>query len=94
MTPKVSLALPVYNGANYLAEALQSILGQDFRDFELIITDNASEDRTAEICGRFAEADARIRYVRNARNLGAAENYNRGFSLASGTYFKWCGFPG
>ena len=50
--PKLSIGLPVYNGENFLAQAVDSILAQDFRDFELIISDNASTDRTAEICRR------------------------------------------
>jgi glycosyltransferase involved in cell wall biosynthesis len=89
-SPRVSLGLPVYNGENFIAEAIQSILDQDFPDFELIITDNASTDRTAEICQAFASGDARIRYFRNERNLGAGANFNRAFALSCGTYFKWC----
>ena len=88
--PLVSLALPVHNGENYLAEAIRSILGQSFADFELIITDNASSDGTEAICREFARADSRIRYHRNETNLGAAENFNLGFRLASGELFKWC----
>jgi glycosyltransferase involved in cell wall biosynthesis len=90
MPPRVSLALPVYNGEKFIAEALRSILVQDYADFELIITDNASTDRTETICRKFAAADGRIRYFRNERNFGAGPNYNKGFYLASGDYFKWC----
>jgi Glycosyl transferase family 2 len=89
--PRVSIGLPVYNGENYLAETLDSILAQTFRDFELIISDNASTDGTEAICRRYAASDQRIRYVRNAENLGAAKNYNRVFQLARGEYFKWNG---
>jgi glycosyltransferase involved in cell wall biosynthesis len=87
--PRVSIGLPVYNGERYLARTIASILAQDFGDFELVICDNASTDRTAAICGAFAERDARIRYHRNPRNLGAGPNYDRCFHLARGTYFKW-----
>jgi glycosyltransferase involved in cell wall biosynthesis len=87
--PRVSIGLPVYNGERYLARAVESILGQDFTDFELIICDNASTDGTAAICRALAERDARIRYHRNAKNLGAGPNYDRCFHLARGTYFKW-----
>ena len=90
MSVRVSLAMPIYNGEQYVEETLRSILAQDFTDFELIITDNASTDRTEEICRGFAAGDSRIRYVRNPRNLGASANYNLGLSLATGEYFKWC----
>ncbi|WP_045835674.1 glycosyltransferase family 2 protein [Hyphomicrobium sp. 99] len=90
MAPLVSLALPVYNGEKFLAEAGRSILSQEFSDFELIITDNASTDRTQEICEELAASDKRVRYFRNERNLGASENFNLGFRLSTGKYFKWC----
>ena len=90
MPPFVSLALPVYNGAQFIADALTSILNQDFQSFELIITDNASTDATEAICGSFAARDPRIRYVRHASNLGAGANFNSGFCLSVGQYFKWC----
>ncbi len=86
---RVSIGLPVFNAQKYLSQALDSILAQTFTDFELIISDNASTDRTAEICRAYAAKDARIRYFRNERNLGAAPNFNRVFYLATGEYFKW-----
>lgn len=89
--PRVSIGLPVYNGANYLAETIDSILAQTFDDFELIISDNASTDGTAEICRQYVARDPRVRYVRNPDNVGAAKNYNRVFELAKGVYFKWNG---
>ena len=89
--PRVSIGLPVYNGDNYLAETLDSILAQTFTDFELIISDNGSTDRTEAICRRYAAQDHRVRYVRNPSNLGAARNYKRAFELARGEYFKWNG---
>jgi glycosyltransferase involved in cell wall biosynthesis len=88
-TPRVSIGLPVYNGENYLAETLDSLLAQTYRDFELIISDNASTDRTEAICRQYTAGDPRIRYERNAENIGAAANYNRAFDLARGDYFKW-----
>jgi len=87
--PRVSIGLPVYNGENFLKEALDSILNQTFEDFELIISDNASTDRTEEICREYLAKDSRIRYYRNSQNLGAAGNYNRVFDLSRGEYFKW-----
>lgn len=87
--PRVSIGLPVYNGENYLSEALESILKQTFTDFELIISDNASTDRTQEICERYAAQDERITYTRMEKNVGAAKNYNILINHARGDYFKW-----
>jgi glycosyltransferase involved in cell wall biosynthesis len=87
--PRVSIGLPVFNGENYLEKAIQSILNQTYTDFELIISDNASTDKTQQICETYSVQDRRIRYFRNEKNLGAAKNYNRVFELSSGEYFKW-----
>lgn len=87
--PTVTIGLPVYNGENFVSEAIESVLAQTFTDYELVICDNASTDHTARICQRYAQQDARIRYYRNARNEGPAWNYNRTFALARGRYFKW-----
>lgn len=87
--PRVSIGMPVFNGENYLAEALDSLLAQTYSDFELIISDNASTDGTQEICRTYEAKDHRIRYFRNQTNIGAAKNYNRVFELSSGEYFKW-----
>ena len=87
--PAVSVGMPVYNGETYLEVAIGSVLAQSFDDLELIICDNASTDRTAEICQDHAARDSRIRYFRNPQNLGAAPNYNLAFSHARGRYFKW-----
>jgi glycosyltransferase involved in cell wall biosynthesis len=89
MPPRVSVGLPVFNGENYLASTIDSILGQTFTNFELIICDNASSDRTAEICQSYAARDARVRYHRNERNLGAGPNYDLCFHHARGEFFKW-----
>jgi glycosyltransferase involved in cell wall biosynthesis len=87
--PKVSIGLPVYNGENFIEAALDSLLNQTFEDFELIISDNASTDRTEEICRTYVAKDKRLRYVRSETNLGAARNFNHVFELSSGQYFKW-----
>ena len=87
--PRVSIGLPVYNGERYLPIALDSLLAQTFREFELIISDNASTDATATICGHYAGRDERIRYSRNCTNIGGAPNFRRVFHLASGEYFMW-----
>jgi glycosyltransferase involved in cell wall biosynthesis len=79
--------MPVYNGEQYLEEALRSLVSQTFEDFELRISDNASTDRTSTICRDFATADARIRYKRNAENVGFARNQNLVMEDAIGDYF-------
>jgi glycosyltransferase involved in cell wall biosynthesis len=89
--PLVSIGMPVYNGAQFLRKSLDSILAQDFGHFELIISDNASTDGTEEICKEYLSKDRRIRYYRNAANMGAAENFNRVFRLSSSKYFMWAG---
>src|SRR5690606_6873079 len=81
--------MPVYNGANYLRCALDSILAQTFQDWELIICDNASTDETQTICEEYAARDPRIKYHRSSRNIGPSANYNRTFELSRGEYFKW-----
>ncbi len=86
---RVTIGLPVYNAERYLVLALDSILAQTFTNFELIVSDNASTDRTAEICQAYADKDKRIRYYRNPVNLGAAPNFRRVFELSSTEYFKW-----
>lgn len=87
--PSLSIGLAVYNGEEFLREAIESILGQTYTDFELIISDNASTDRTADICLEFARKDKRIRYYRNAQNIGGAANENLTFELARAPYFRW-----
>jgi glycosyltransferase involved in cell wall biosynthesis len=88
-TPRVSVGMPVYNGENFIEAALDSILNQTFKDFELLISDNASTDRTEEICRSYSAKDNRIQYYRNETNLGAAYNFNHVVNLSSGTYFMW-----
>jgi hypothetical protein len=87
--PLVSVGLPVYNGEEHLAGALDAILAQELDDFEVIICDNASQDGTAEIARDYAARDGRVHYHRNPRNIGLAGNFNRTFELSGGRYFKW-----
>lgn len=88
-SPLLSIGLPVYNGENFLSQALQSHLDQTFEDWEMIIADNASSDGTEQIAKDFAARDDRIRYYRQPHNLGAAPNFNFVFRQATGQYFKW-----
>ena len=87
--PRVSIGIPVYNGDNYLEELLESLRVQTLEDFEVIISDNASTDRTADICRAFVARDPRFRYFRNAENVGAIRNYRCCFEPARAKYFKW-----
>ena len=87
--PRVSIGLPVYNGENYVTEAIGSLLAQTFTNFELIISDNGSTDSTPEICRDFAKRDSRVRYFRHEVNQGAAWNFNRTLELRTGEYFQW-----
>ncbi len=86
---RVSIGLPVFNGERYLPEALESCLAQTYSGFELIVSDNASTDRTQLICETYAAKDSRIRYYRNEVNMGIVPNFNRTFALSSTEYFKW-----
>jgi glycosyltransferase involved in cell wall biosynthesis len=83
----VSIGVPIYNGEKYLAAAIDSLRQQSFSDFEIILSDNASTDRTAAICRAYEAKDPRIRYYRNDRNLGAAANFNRAVELSSAPLF-------
>lgn len=87
--PKIVIGLPVYNGDNYLAEAIESFLAQTFSNWQLIISDNASTDGTQAICQEYARRDPRIVYYRQERNLGAAPNYNFVVQPGDAPYFKW-----
>ncbi len=86
-TPRVSLGMPVYNGEAFLEQALQSLLSQTFEDFELVISDNASTDRTQALCLDYAAGDRRIRYLRNQVNVGYCRNQNSVIRLCGGEYF-------
>lgn len=89
--PRVTVGMPVHNGELHLEAAIQSILAQTFADFELVLSDNASTDRTEEICRRFAALDQRVRYYRSARNIGAHRNHLRVFEVGRGEFFRWSG---
>jgi glycosyltransferase involved in cell wall biosynthesis len=87
--PLVSIGLPVFNGEDFLRRALDTLLAQTFVNFELIISDNASTDKTEEICKEYAARDSRIRYIRQASNLGGLENFNFVLREAHSRYFMW-----
>ena len=82
--PRVSVVMGAYNGERFLRPAIESIINQTFRDFELIVIDDCSTDSTPRILREFQ--DDRIRVVRNERNLGIAETLNKGIAVACGEY--------
>lgn len=88
-TPTVSIGLPVYNGEKSIQKVIESLLVQSFKDFELIISDNASIDKTGEICEVFAAQDNRIKYIRQVENIGPEHNFEYVFNNSRGTYFMW-----
>ncbi len=87
--PRVTIGLPVYNGERFLAAAIDSLLEQDTEDFELLLADNASTDRTADICREAVAKDPRVRFLPADVNRGASWNFNRVVDVARGEYFKW-----
>jgi glycosyltransferase involved in cell wall biosynthesis len=87
--PRVTIGIPVYDGAAYLDEALRSARAQTLPDVEVLVSDNASSDASAAIAERHAADDARVRVVRQPENRGAAWNYNELVRLARAPFFKW-----
>lgn len=87
--PTISVGLPVFNGENFVREAIESILSQTYSDFELVISDNASTDSTQSICEEYQQKDKRVRYFRSDENRGASWNFNNTFKLSRGEFFKW-----
>ena len=85
--PLVSVVMPVYNTELYLAEAIESILSQTFTEFEFIIVDDGSEDRSAEIISAYAQRDARIRVIQHRENKGLCASRIAGFAVAKGDFF-------
>ena len=86
--PLVSVIIPVRNYERYIAEAIESVLAQEFKGWELIIVDDYSTDHTGEIAARYQEGQ-KVRLVRNDRNLGQFQTHNRGAELARGKYLKF-----
>jgi hypothetical protein len=89
--PLVSIGLPVRNGEPTIGRAVRSVLEQDHARLELVISDNASDDGTEEVCRELARSDARVRYVRQSQNIGLIPNFYAVLHQARGTYFKWMG---
>ena len=87
--PLVSVVMPAFNTAQYIEDAVQSVLSQTYLNFELIVLDDASIDGTGDIVSAMARKDSRIHFYRNKENLGIAGNRNKGATLAAGKYLAW-----
>jgi glycosyltransferase involved in cell wall biosynthesis len=85
----VSIGMPIYNESKYIGETIESVLTQEFRDFQLIISDNASTDNTLSICQKYAAQDSRIRIIQNDTNIGASDNFKKVFEESNSQYFVW-----
>jgi glycosyltransferase involved in cell wall biosynthesis len=88
-SPSVSVLIPTYNYARFIGEAVESVLAQDFRDFELLILDDCSTDNTAEVARPFCARDPRVRFTANSKNLGMVNNWNHCLNQAQGRYIKF-----
>lgn len=87
--PLVSIGMPIYNAERYLRKAVEALLAQDYANFELIISDNASKDNSGEICREFLRSDPRIRYIPHKQNQGSPWNFAFVVQQARGDYFMW-----
>ena len=85
----ISIVLPVYNGERYLADSINSILNQTYKDFELIIVNDCSTDSSLEIIEEFARTDPRIIIINNEQNQKLPRSLNIGFSHCRGEYYTW-----
>jgi len=87
--PKISIGIPVYNGEKFIRKCIESVLQQTYKNFELIISDNASTDSTSKICEEYLRKDNRITFVRQNKNMGQNWNFNFLLEKANGEYFVW-----
>lgn len=87
--PKVSIGIPVFNGAKTLTKTIEAAINQDYKNIEIIISDNASTDETRSIAEKFLEIDSRIRYIRQEKNIGMTANFSKVFQSATGEFFMW-----
>ena len=88
MEPKVSIIVPIYNAQEYLKRCVDSILSQDYRDFELLLMDDGSKDASGEICDAYAQQDGRVRVV-HKENTGVSDTRNQALELARGTFLQF-----
>ena len=89
MAELISIVLPVYNGEKYLRESIESVIAQTYENWELLILDDCSTDKSPDIAKEYEARDSRIHYYRNEKNLRLPRNLNKGFSLSKGEYLTW-----
>ena len=87
--PEIVVGMPVFNGEDLIAAAIDSLLNQKFSDFEIHISDNASTDKTSEIALDYCKRDKWVKYHRNRENIGAVNNFRRLLEISRGKYFMW-----
>ncbi len=87
--PIITIGIPVYNGEKFIQKCIESVLQQTYRNFELIISDNASIDSTTDICNKFLKKDDRIKFFKQNKNMGANWNFNFLLEKSIGKYFVW-----
>ena len=87
----ITIGMPVYNDVNFIEKSLETILNQTFQNFELIISDDGSTDGSELICRKYSEKDSRVKYIRQAKNLGISKNMEFLLTLAHSKYFMWAG---
>ena len=85
----ISVIMPVYNGEKYLKQSIESVIQQTYKDWELIIVNDCSTDKSRDIMQSYADADRRIRIVDYGRNLKLPRSLNAGFREARGEYLTW-----
>ncbi len=87
--PLVTVGIPIYNAELVIDKCIQSLLGQTFKNFQIIISDNSSNDMTKEICHSYVNLDPRIKYIRQSHNIGMIPNFNFVLKQANSKYFMW-----
>ena len=89
ITPELTIGIPIYNGEKFLYSKINAILKLGYEDFEIILSDNASIDKTKEICESFLKQDKRIQYIHHNKNIGPVKNFEFILKNAKGKYFMW-----
>ena len=92
LVPQIFIGLPVFNGASHIAHTLECLKAQTFSDWKILISDNCSNDGTAEICRRYASMDSRISYVKQQKNIGMVGNYQFVLEMADSPFFMWAAY--
>jgi glycosyltransferase involved in cell wall biosynthesis len=87
--PLLTIGMPVYNGEKFIAEAIEALLAQSFTDFQLVVSDNCSTDKTKYICQHYYEKDPRVKLFLQKNNVGPAKNFISLLEQCSTEYFMW-----